>query len=149
MTRYTWFVRGHIPVSFGGQDSKTVFESLWAQAFIDAKVSAEQAGGAFSVLASADGNEPATHIYFATPLTKRLFWYIGTRMAGMLGQSFPVEDGDTPEEIMTNPAVATFLATLQGLGVYVSITRNDLGENQFSYTEYLSGFGLQPIVPVE
>lgn len=145
MTRYTWFIHGHVPVTFGGQDSKTVFEGLWAQAFIDAKVPAEQAGGAFSVLASADGNDPATHIYFSTPLTQRLFWYIGTRMAGMLGQSFPVEDGDTTEEIMTSPNVATFLATLQGLGVYVTISRNDMGQNNFDHVTYLSNYSLQPI----
>lgn len=137
MTRYTWFVYGVVPVTVAGQDSATIFGGMWQQAFIEAKYDPAAAEGTFNLKCSQNGEEPGTHIYFATVLTKELLWYIGTHMATFMGTQFPVNDGDTPDEIMASPALAAFIAGLEAMGIYVTLARNDLGDNQVDVDDYL------------
>lgn len=147
ITDYTWFIYGHIPATFGGQPSDAVFTNVWRSSFIQAGFNPDEANSCFVTQCSSSGQEPATHIYFATPLRQDQFWYIGEAISTQFGLTFPVQDGDTPSEILANPDVATFLGSLAAQGLYVNITRNDLGQNQVDVPLYLSGYGLQLIIP--
>lgn len=149
ITDYTWYVYGHIPATFGGQPSDAVFTNVWRNSFVQAGFDPAEADNCFSTKCSADGNDPATHIYFATPLAQNQFWYIGEAMADQFGLQFPVQPGDTPDEISVNPDVAAFLGVLASQGLIVHILRNDLGQNRVNVDEYLAGYDLQRIVPKE
>lgn len=146
ITEYTWFVYGHIPTTFGGNPSDAVFTQVWRNSFVQAGFDPAEADNCFATKCSADGSEPATHIYFATPLRQDQFWYIGEAIASQFGMQFPVAGGDTPDEISVNPDVAKFLGVLASQGLIVNIMRNDLGQNQVNVTKYLAGYDLQMIV---
>lgn len=144
-TDYTWFIYGHVPATISGQNSQTVFGDLWSAAFGDSGDPTEWAADCFSKTCSSNGENPASHIVFGTALTKRQFWYAGVRIATMFVQTFPVQDGDTPDEIMASQDVADFVTYLAGQGIYVTIQRNDLGQNKVNYAAYLSNYSLQII----
>lgn len=144
-TKYIWFVYGHIPATFNDEPSEDVFTTVWRNAFTQSDFPADEANDCFTTQCSADGEESATHIYFATPLTMRQFWYIGEAIATQFSLDFPVEAGDTADEISVNPDVATFLSSLASQGLYVTIQRNDLGQNQVDVPSYLSNYSLQII----
>lgn len=142
-TDFVWHVHGHVPVTFGTQQSSELFGGVWEDAFVAAGNTVEEAQNTFRVLCSETGEEPGTHIVFSTPLTLSQFWYVGVNIATMFGLEFPVQDGDTPDEIVANPDVASFVNTLAGYNIFTVIKRNDLGQNVIDYKSYLAYYNLQ------